>query len=74
MERAVCDFMSHMLFHKLDPLQFAYRAKGGVEDISLTLLYTVVKLVLNGGLARGGDLSSILFLPTPMTSPTGGRL
>ena len=43
MERVLCDLLAKMLSHKMDPLQFAYRAKRGVEDASLTLLNTVTK-------------------------------
>lgn len=43
MEKAVGDQLSDMLSDKLDPLQFAYRARRSVEDASLTLLDTVTK-------------------------------
>ena len=39
----MCGLLSPMLAEKLDPLQFAYKAKRGVEDASLTLLDTVAR-------------------------------
>ncbi len=43
MERAVCTLLLGELSDKLDPLQFAYKAKRGTEDASLMLLDTVTK-------------------------------
>ena len=43
MERVVCDHLTSMVVDKLDPLQFAYKAKRGVEDACLTLLDTVCR-------------------------------
>ena len=37
MERIVCNKLSSSVADRLDPLQFAYKAKRGVEDASLTL-------------------------------------
>ena len=38
LERLVCDRLISSLTGKLDPLQFAYKAKRGVEDATVTLL------------------------------------
>ena len=43
MERVVCDHLTSMVVDKLDLLQFAYKAKRGVEDACLTLLDTVCR-------------------------------
>lgn len=40
-EGVVCDHLSSMVAERVDPLQFAYKAKRGVEDACLTLLDTV---------------------------------
>ena len=37
MERIVCDKLTTSVADRLDPLQFAYKAKRGVEDATLTL-------------------------------------
>ena len=38
MERIVCDQLTASVAGRMDPLQFAYKAKRGVEDATLTLL------------------------------------
>lgn len=38
MGRVVCAHLSNMVAERVDPLQFAYKAKCGVEDACLTLL------------------------------------
>lgn len=43
MERVVVEHLSDIVAEKLEPLQFACRAKHGVEDACLTLLDTVCK-------------------------------
>ena len=43
MERVVCDHLTAMVVDRLGPLQFAYKAKCGVEDACLTLLDTVCR-------------------------------
>ena len=43
MERMVAKELISMVGESLDPLQFAYRARRGVEDASFTLLHTVAK-------------------------------
>lgn len=43
MERVVSDHLTAMVVDRLDPLQFAYKAKRGVEDACLTLLDTVCR-------------------------------
>lgn len=43
MERVISYHLKLALQGQLDPLQFAYRAKRGVEDASLTLMHTVTK-------------------------------
>ncbi len=43
MEWMICDLLTCSVADKLDPLQFAYKAKRGVEDACLTLLDTVTK-------------------------------
>ena len=41
MERIVCDKLTLCVQDLLDPLQFAYRARRGVEDATLSLLHNV---------------------------------
>lgn len=43
MERVMCDLLTSAVADKLDPLQFAYKAKRGVEDAFRTLLDTAPK-------------------------------
>ena len=43
MQRVVCDLLTSSVADKLDPLQLAYKAKRGVEDVCLTLLDAVTK-------------------------------
>lgn len=43
MERVATEELTTMVGESLDPLQFAYRAKGVVEDASLFLLDTVAR-------------------------------
>ena len=37
MERLVCNQLIKYVANRVDPLQFAYRAKRGVQDATLTL-------------------------------------
>ena len=41
MERIVCNHLSSCVENSLDPLQFAYRARRGVEDATLSLLNNI---------------------------------
>lgn len=41
-EQVVCDLLTSSIADKMDPFQFAYRAKCGVEDACLKLLDTVI--------------------------------
>ena len=41
MERIVCDRLTYISEELLDPLQFAYRARRGVEDATLALMHTI---------------------------------
>lgn len=43
MERVIGNHLSSSVTGRLDPLQFAYKAKRGVEDATLTLLDTVTR-------------------------------
>ena len=43
MERLVCDHLTRSVATGLDPLQFAYKAKRGVEDATLTLFDSVFR-------------------------------
>ena len=43
METVVCDHLTAMVVDRLDPLQFVYKAKRGVEDACWTLLDTVCR-------------------------------
>ena len=43
MERIICRELITSVSDRLDPLQFAYRAKRGVEDATLTILHTITQ-------------------------------
>ena len=43
MERVLSNHLTAMVADRLDPLQFAYKAKRGVDDACLTLLDTVCR-------------------------------
>ena len=49
MERVVCNRLTSTVANRMDPLQFAYRAKRGVEDATLTLLDLVMRHLDNTG-------------------------
>ena len=41
MERLVCNKLTTSVASRMDPLQFAYKAKRGVEDATLTLINSI---------------------------------
>ena len=49
MERIICNNLISSVADRLDPLQFAYKAKRGVEDATLTLLDFVVSHLNKSG-------------------------
>ena len=57
MERIVCNKLTASLADRMDPLQFAYKAKRGVEDATLTLL----DLILSH-MDSSGNFVRILFM------------
>ena len=49
MERIVCNHLTSSVANRMDPLQFAYRAKRGVEDATLTVLDLAMRHLDNTG-------------------------
>ena len=43
LEKIVCDYLTVSMANRMDPLQFAYKAKRGVEDATLTLMELVTQ-------------------------------
>jgi hypothetical protein len=57
MERVVCNQLTAAVADRMDPLQFAYRARRGVEDASVTLLDLITR-----HLDKAGTFTRVLFM------------
>ena len=57
MERLVCNQLTAAVADRMDPLQFAYRAKRGVDDATVTLVDLV-----SSHLDKAGTFSRVLFM------------